>query len=149
IQNDAIDADVIFLEPVHGSKVGRMQLGIVRQLPLSDVARIKRLTGFLIGRPVTLQKLAASVSQRDQDRSALIAIERGDWTNQIGRTQAVEIAVPQVAGPSPIVEQFVDRDHTKRTDGGKRAHFRAAKLDRLVPQEDAFAVTSARKIESL
>jgi hypothetical protein len=57
--------------------------------------------------------------------------------------------VPQVAGPPAIVEEFVDGDHTKRTDRRERADFGSAKLERLVPQEDAFAVTSAWEVESL
>jgi hypothetical protein len=83
IENDAIDTDVVFLQPLHRSKVGRMQLCVVRQLTFSDVARIERLTGFLIGRPVTLQKLATSVCQRDQDGAAVVPIERSDGANQI------------------------------------------------------------------
>ena len=57
--------------------------------------------------------------------------------------------MPQVAGPPAIVEEFVDGDHTKRTDRRERADFGSAKLERFVAQEDTFAVTSARKIESL
>jgi hypothetical protein len=57
--------------------------------------------------------------------------------------------MPQVGRPSAIVEQFVNGHYPKRTDRRERAHLRSAKFERLVAQEDAFAVTSAREIESL
>ena len=61
VEDNPMNANVVFLKPLRGSSVGRVQLCVMREFTRPDVPRIERLTRFVIGRPVALEKLASSV----------------------------------------------------------------------------------------
>ena len=103
----------------------------------------------MVGRPVVLEKLASSVCERHEDRLRFVAIERGDSANQVRYAQPVKVAVPQVAGPPAIVQQFIHRHHAERTDSGERANLGSAKLHCLVTEKNALALASSWQIEPL
>jgi hypothetical protein len=123
LEGDAVDAYVVLGQALGRPYVGAIHLRVMRELACPHGTRVEQLPRLVIASPMTLEELPTPVSQRDDDGSPLVfAIEGGDRANQAIRSQAIEVPVPEVAGPSALVAKIVDRDHAKGSDRRQRPY---------------------------
>src|SRR5437867_4285458 len=69
--------------------------------------------------------------------------------DQSGRTQPVQVPMPEVSGTSVVVVQIADGNHTEGTDGRERAHLGAPQLVVVVMDMHPLAFQPTRQVESL
>src|SRR5437764_5166825 len=96
-----------------------------------------------------LEQIPSAVRERHQHRAPVfVAVERRYGSNQFGRLQPFEVAMPQVSRASAIVEEFVDGNHAKGADRRESANLGASQLERIAVEENALAFAPTRQLET-
>src|SRR5437763_15094524 len=97
-----------------------------------------------------LEQLPSAVRERHQHRAPVfVAVERRYGSNQFGRLQPFEVAMPQVSRTSAIVESFVHGNHPKGADRRESANLGAPQLEGIAVEEDPLAFAATRQLEAL
>src|SRR5258708_2234040 len=121
---------VVLLKPIRGPDVGGVKVSIVRQFTRSRIARIERLPGLVLWRPVALEQLASPLGEGHQHGApVLVAVERSYGPNQLRGPQPVKVAVPQISRAPAILEQFVHGNDAESADCGQSPHLGAAQVE--------------------
>jgi len=97
-----------------------------------------------------LEQLPSAVRERHQHRAPVfVAVERRYGSNQFGRLQPFEVAVPQVSRASAIVEEFVDGNHAKGADRRESPDLGAPQLEGIAVEEDPLAFPATRQLQTV
>src|SRR6185503_10121229 len=97
-----------------------------------------------------LEQLPSAVSERHQHRAPVfVAVERRDGSNQFGRLQPFEVAMPQVSRATAIVEKFVHGDHSEGADRRESPNLGAPQLEGVAVEEHPLALAPTRQLETL
>jgi hypothetical protein len=118
------------------------------QLAAFQDAGGKRVRGVPIGVPVGLQDVTSAVRER-QNRGAALVAQTSRHRDQAGRSQPIQIAMPEVGRPAPVVVEITDRDGAERPKRGQGADLRPAEVVLLIVDVDALALDAVREIQVL